>query len=182
MTEIIVNSYPGTISLFLLETRSLFSHIDDNKQDPCNVTDDSGLMSIAAPYGCNHHNVAPEAIVDKKQYDLSLKDVYNLDVEKHLDKKSIDIISDHVTTPVIAAIFSVVAMPSRMQSETNPFLHDVVKDEPIEGYTTTSPKIAATSNLSPKASTPSKSSRRSVRSQSKLTSDSATLESQGKLN
>jgi len=181
MTEIIVNSYPGTISLFLLETRSLFSHIDDNKQDPCNVTDDSGLMSIAAPYGCNHHNVAPEAIVDKKQYDLSLKDVYNLDVEKHLDKKSIDIISDHVTTPVIAAIFSVVAMPSRMQSETNPFLHDVVKDEPIEGYTTTSPKIAATSNLSPKASTP-KSSRRSVRSQSKLTSDSATLESQGKLN
>jgi len=181
MTEIIVDSYPGTISLFLLATRSLFSRSDENRQELYIDAEDTGLLSIAAPYGCNHHNVAPEAIVDKKQYDLSLKDVYNLDVEKLLDKKSIDIISDHVTTPVIAALFSVAAMPSRVQSDTNPFLHDIVKDEPIEGYTVVAPKITATSNLFSKSSTPGKSSRRSVRNQSKPSTESAALESQGKL-
>jgi len=104
-----------------------------------------------------------------------------MDVDKHLDKKSIDIISDLITTPLITALFSVAVMPSRMDPDAQPFVHDILKDEPLVGYTTVAPKIITKPRLPSKSSSLNKASRRSVKSLSSPPNETES-ESEGKLN
>jgi len=172
MTELIVNSYFGTVSLFLLDAHMLQSN---------HIVNESEVVSVAAPYGFNHHNVALEAIIEKKHYDFSLKDLYVLDINTHLDKRRIDTISDLLTSPLIAALYSVEAMPVRMEDDTNPYLHDIVKDEPIEGYTAIAPRISLRDDLHMDSSTASKSNRSPVKKKRKSQAESATNGNQGKL-
>ena len=144
MKDITINAYPAVIALFLPECSQLNKDSNEDtggSPDLLKESSESSLISIAAPFGCNHHQVNITAIQSTSSYNYSLKDLYSLDDFPDLDDKMIISISASLITPLVVVPFTIVRKEKLPTAQTFEMLLDVVQNQPFKDYYAVAPKI-----------------------------------------
>ena len=141
MKDLTVSAFPAVIALFLPDCKNLQSEYSASGEEITKTSDEGTYLSIAAPFGCNHHHVNINAIESASAYDYSLKDLYSLEAFPELNEKMVITISASLLSPLVAVPFSIVRKEDLSDNRSSEMLLDIVQNTPLSNYQAVAPKI-----------------------------------------